>query len=37
MELGPGSVLSGMVKRIAPEASRANAATPDEVAALPAG
>jgi [acyl-carrier-protein] S-malonyltransferase len=35
VELGPGAVLSGMVKRIAPEASRASAATPDEVAALP--
>jgi [acyl-carrier-protein] S-malonyltransferase len=35
VELGPGTVLSGMVKRISPEATRANAATPDEVAALP--
>lgn len=36
VELGPGTVLSGTVKRIAPEAGRAAAATPEEVAALPA-
>lgn len=36
VELGPGTVLSGTVKRIAPDARRAAAATPDEVAALPA-
>ncbi len=34
IELGPGSVLTGMVKRIVPDAALASAASPDEVAAL---
>ena len=32
VELGPGNVLAGMVKRIAPDAVRASAATPEQVA-----
>ena len=34
IELGAGKVLTGLVKRIAPEAAAAAAATPDEVEAL---
>ena len=34
VELGAGKVLSGLVKRIAPEASGANAGTPAEIEAL---
>jgi len=34
VELGAGKVLSGLVKRIAPEASGANAGTPGEIEAL---
>jgi len=34
IELGSGKVLSGLVKRIAPEASGANAGTPAEIEAL---
>lgn len=34
VELGSGKVLSGLVKRIAPEASGANAGTPAEIEAL---
>ena len=34
IELGSGKVLSGLVKRIAPEASGANAGTPGEIEAL---
>jgi [acyl-carrier-protein] S-malonyltransferase len=34
IEIGPGSVLTGMVKRIAPDAGRGSAATPEEVTAL---
>lgn len=34
VEVGPGNVLSGTVKRIAPDARRAAAATPDEVEGL---
>lgn len=33
VELGPGGVLTGMVKRIAPELDRLSLATPDDVAA----
>lgn len=31
VELGPGTVLSGMIKRIVPDARRLHAATPDEI------
>jgi [acyl-carrier-protein] S-malonyltransferase len=34
VEVGPGAVLSGMVKRIVPNARRLSAATPDEVSAV---
>jgi len=34
VEVGPGTVLSGMVKRIVPEARRFQVATPDDVRAL---
>lgn len=34
IELGPGGVLGGMVKRIAPDLDRTSASTPDELAAL---
>jgi [acyl-carrier-protein] S-malonyltransferase len=37
VELGPGGVLSGMVKRTAPSLSRVSAGTPDEVATAAAG
>jgi [acyl-carrier-protein] S-malonyltransferase len=36
VEVGPGTVLTGMVKRIAPDARRLSAATPDEVASVAA-
>jgi [acyl-carrier-protein] S-malonyltransferase len=36
LELGPGSELSGMVKRTVDGAIRANVATPDDLAGLPA-
>ena len=36
LELGPGTELSGMVKRTVDSAARANVATPDDLAALPA-
>jgi [acyl-carrier-protein] S-malonyltransferase len=36
VEVGPGTVLTGMVKRIAPDARRPSASTPDEVAAVAA-
>jgi [acyl-carrier-protein] S-malonyltransferase len=35
LELGPGTELSGMVKRTVPDAKRANVSTPDDLAALP--
>ena len=34
VELGSGKVLSGLVKRITPEASGVNAGTPAEIEAL---
>ena len=34
LELGPGTELSGMVKRTIPEATRANVATPDDLETL---
>ena len=34
VELGPGTELSGMVKRTVPDATRANVATPDDLEAL---
>ncbi|MGC8780213.1 MAG: ACP S-malonyltransferase [Anaerolineae bacterium] len=34
VEIGPGNVLTGLVKRIAPEAETANVATPEDVASL---
>ena len=34
VELGPGTELSGMVKRTLPEAARANVASPEDLAAL---
>ena len=34
VELGPGTELSGMVKRTVPEAARANVATPEDLEAL---
>jgi len=34
VELGPGGVLSGLAKRIAPELERLSLATPDDVAAI---
>jgi malonyl CoA-acyl carrier protein transacylase len=34
LEVGPGSVLSGLVKRIAPEATVARAADADTIGAL---
>jgi [acyl-carrier-protein] S-malonyltransferase len=36
VEVGPGTVLSGMVKRIAPDARRLAATTPDDVASVAA-
>src|SRR4051794_39887555 len=36
VELGPGRVLSGLVRQIAPDAERANAETPEQAAALTA-
>jgi [acyl-carrier-protein] S-malonyltransferase len=33
-ELGSGKVLSGLAKRIAPDATAVSAGTPDEIAAL---
>jgi [acyl-carrier-protein] S-malonyltransferase len=36
VELGPGTELSGMVKRTVPGATRANVATPDNLAAVAA-
>jgi len=35
LELGPGTELSGMVKRTVDGSARANVATPDDLAALP--
>jgi len=37
VELGPGAVLTGMVKRIAPDLGRASIGTPEEVGASAAG
>ena len=34
LELGAGKVLSGLIRRIAPDAATANAATPAEIEAL---
>jgi [acyl-carrier-protein] S-malonyltransferase len=34
LELGPGTELSGMVKRTIPDAARANVATPEDIASL---
>jgi hypothetical protein len=34
VELGPGTELSGMVKRTVPEAARANVATPQDLETL---
>ncbi len=34
VEVGPGKVLSGLIKRIAPDATRSSVATPDDLAAL---
>jgi [acyl-carrier-protein] S-malonyltransferase len=31
MEIGPGSVLTGLVKRIVPDAETANVGTPEDV------
>jgi [acyl-carrier-protein] S-malonyltransferase len=31
VEIGPGSVLTGLVKRIAPDAETANVGTPEDV------
>jgi [acyl-carrier-protein] S-malonyltransferase len=36
LELGPGTELSGMVKRTLPDAVRANVATPGDLEGLPA-
>jgi [acyl-carrier-protein] S-malonyltransferase len=36
VEVGPGTVLGGMVKRIAPDVTRHSAATPDEVTTVAA-
>jgi hypothetical protein len=34
VELGPGTELSGMVRRTLPDAVRANVASPDDIGAL---
>jgi len=34
VEVGPGKVLSGLIKRIAPDAARSSVATPEDIAAL---
>jgi malonyl CoA-acyl carrier protein transacylase len=36
LELGPGTELSGMVKRAVPDAARANVATPQDLDTLAA-